>query len=126
MVNVRLSTRCFPTEDRDKVVRAMTSLFPDAQVSGEETITGEASSMETFADMLKRQRIRDAARAVMYRGAGEGSTHFRLNKQVAAVGRISFSEESHPLGDIDVVIETEYIRALIDSIAPKTRQEGRP
>jgi predicted RNA binding protein with dsRBD fold (UPF0201 family) len=44
---------------------------------------------------------------------------------VAAIGKISFSEESHALGDIEVTIESEDIEALIDSIAPNTRMEGR-
>ncbi len=122
MLKVRLSTRCFPTEDRDKVVRAIGALFPDASVVGDEDLTAESSSLEVFSELLKRQRIRDAARAVMLRGKRDNSTHFRLNKQVAAVGKISFSGEAHPLGDIDVVIESDDILALIGSIAPDTRK----
>ena len=61
----------------------------------------------------------------MRRGIKGNSTSFRLNKQVAAIGKISFSEESHALGDIEVIIESEDIEALIDSIAPNTRMEGR-
>ena len=49
------------------------------------------------------------------------STKFMLNKQVAAVGKVSFSEETHALGDLEVIITSDDIEALIDSIAPNTK-----
>ena len=125
MVLVRLASRYYPTEDKARVMGAITQLFPDAEIVGEETLTATSTSVELFGELLKRQRIRDAARKVMRRGIKGNSTSFRLNKQVAAIGKISFSEESHALGDIEVIIESEDIEALIDSIAPNTRTEGR-
>jgi hypothetical protein len=104
---------------------AITQLFPDAEIVGEETLTATSTSIELFGELLKRYRIRDAARKVMRRGIKGNSTSFRLNKQVAAIGKISFSEESHALGDIEVTIESEDIEAMIDSIAPNTRMGGR-
>jgi len=123
MVEIHLSTRCFPTEDREKVVNAIIAIFPDAIIRGEDPIEASAVSTETFADLLKRQRIRDAARAVMRRGTRGNITSFRLNKQVAAVGKISFSEETHPLGDIEVTMIADDLSTVIDSIAPNTRME---
>jgi len=104
---------------------AISQLFPDAEISGEETLTATSESIEPFGELLRQQRIRDAARRVMRRGIKGKSTSFRLNKQVAAIGKISFSEESQALGDIEITIESEDIEALIDSIAPSTRMEGR-
>jgi predicted RNA binding protein with dsRBD fold (UPF0201 family) len=126
MVNVRISTRCYPTEDRDKVLRAVANLFPDCVLSGDELLQGESSSLEEFAELLSRQRIRDSARSVLRRGLRGDSTSFRVNKQVASVGKVSFSEESHPLGDIDVTISDENIMSVIDMIAPNTRKEVVP
>ena len=123
MVEIHLTARCFPTEDREKVVGAISAIFPDATVSGEDPIEAIAVSTEVIADLLKRQRIRDAARAVMRRGMRGNRTSFRLNKQVAAVGKISFSEETHPLGDIEVTIIADDVSTVIDSIAPNTRAE---
>jgi len=40
------------------------------------------------------------------------------------VGKVSFSEEEHPLGDIFVEISVDDINALIDDIAPNTRLEA--
>lgn len=125
MLEIRLSARCFPTENAERVSRAMTELFPDVQVSGTDPIIGVANSLGTFGELLKRYRIRDAARSIMRRGMEGNTTSFRLNKQVSAVGKVSFSEESHALGDIDVTIVADDIVSVIDSIAPNTRQGDR-
>ena len=119
MVEVRLSTRCFKTEDRAKIVDGILLLFPGARVEGEDPIVAQSDSLERFGELLRRQRIRDAARAVMRKGIIGGRTHFMLNKQVAAIGKISFSQETHPLGDIEVTISDVDIEAIIDSIAPR-------
>jgi len=124
MLEVRLRTPCFPTEDRSVVVRALRNLFPDAAVEGEAEIAAASTSVENFGELLKRYKIRAAARKVMRRGLKGNETRFRLNKQVAAVGKISFSEESHALGDIEVAITSDDIESVIDSIAPYTRSEA--
>lgn len=123
MVEIRLSARCFPTENMEKIVEAIIRLFPDAEVDGNDPIVAQSASVDAFGDALRRYRIRDAARAVMRRGLKGDSTSFMLNKQVAAVGKVSFSEEKHPLGDIEVTIVSDNIDELIDSIAPNTRME---
>jgi predicted RNA binding protein with dsRBD fold (UPF0201 family) len=126
VMEIQLATRCFPTEDRDKVVASITKLFPDAIVTGEDPIVGLSHSIDQFADQLRKQRIRDAARAVLRRGTKGDETRFILNKQVASIGKVSFSEMHHPLGDIEVTIVSDEIEALIDSIAPDTRKGGVP
>ena len=123
MVDVTIRARCYPTEDREKVVRAIKNLFPDADVQGDDPITAHSQSLETFCDRLKQQRIRDAARAALRRGLKRGSASFALNKQVASIGKISFSEESHALGDIEVIMSRGDIQALVDSLAPGSRKE---
>lgn len=123
MLEVRLRAECHPTEDRDRVIRSIIRLFPDAEMNGETVLSGVSRSVDEFGVLLKRQRIRDAARAVMRRNMRGNATSFSLNKQVAAVGKISFSEESHPLGDIEVEITSDALESVIDSIAPNTRSE---
>ncbi|MBN1678088.1 MAG: hypothetical protein JW880_06070 [Candidatus Thermoplasmatota archaeon] len=122
MLDIRLRTPCYPTEDRDAVVRAIRNLFPDAEIEGDVQIVAISKSLDAFGELLKRHKIRDAARKVMRRGMTGNTTHFRLNKQVAAVGKVSFSEESHALGDIEVFISAADIESVIDSTAPNTRQ----
>ena len=124
-MEIRLTTSCNPTESREKIVSAIKSIFPDATIEGEDPITAVSHSVDNFAALLKQFRIRDAARAVIWRGIEGNSTRFRLNKQVAAVGKISFSQENHPLGDIEVVISADDIHGMIDSIAPRTGRPGQ-
>lgn len=124
MVEVTINARCFPTEDMEKVARAITNIFPDAEVTGCDPLIAHSHSLETFSDLLKRQRIRDAARAVLRRGLKRSTASFVLNKQVAAVGKISFSEESHALGDIEVTLSQLDLQALMDSLITGTRSES--
>ena len=122
MVEVRLRTRCFKTEDRQKIVAGIRAIFPDVRVEGEDPISATSSSVDRFAELLSQARIRDAARAVMRKGISGECTRFMLNKQVAAAGKVSFSQESQPLGDIEVTIIDNDINALIDRVAPSTRR----
>jgi len=123
MLDIRLRARCHATEDRDAVIRAIRNLFPDAEVRGDSEIIATSGSADEFGELLKRYKIRDAARKVMRRGLKGDTTRFRLNKQVAAIGKISFSEEDHALGDIEVSMMADDIESIIDSIAPSTRAE---
>jgi predicted RNA binding protein with dsRBD fold (UPF0201 family) len=123
MLDIRLRARCYATEDRDAVIRAIRNLFPDAEVRGDSEIIATSGSVDEFGELLKRYKIRDAARKVMRRGLKGDTTRFRLNKQVAAIGKISFSEEDHALGDIEVSMMADDIESIIDTIAPSTRAE---
>lgn len=117
-----MSARCFPTEDRDRVATALKAFFPDAVIDGQDPISAHSRDTGTFAEQLAKQRIRAAARKILLRGMNGDEVRFRLNKQVAAIGKISFSEEEHALGDIEVVIQSTDIRALVDTMtAPSSR-----
>lgn len=124
MLDVRLRTRCHATEDRDAVVRAIHNIFPAAEIQGDSEIVASSRSVENFGELLRKYKIRDAARRMLRRGVRGDTTTFRLNKQVAAVGKISFSEEDHALGDIEVSIRADDIESLIDAVAPDTRKEA--
>jgi len=115
-----VTARCFPTEDRSKVVAAMANVFPDLVAEGDDPVVGTAHSTEMFAELLKRHRIRSAARTVLRRGTSGGTVRFRLNKQVATVGKVSFSEEGHALGDLEVVITVDDVERFIDEVAPRS------
>ena len=124
MPDICLAVRCFPTEDRARVAKAITHLFPDAVVVGDDPLTANAKSIEAFAEQLAKQRIRAAARKILLRGISGNRTTFRLNKQVAFVGKVSFSEEDHALGDIEVTVSDEDIASIIDELAPRIQPEG--
>ena len=129
--NVRISVdiEANPTEDPNKVRVAVQKVLGDFQLDivedrGGKRLLGEAEGLEmlsSFRDLLKREQIRTAARRVLFNGLRENMITFYLNKQVAYVGHISFSQSSgeSPLGPIRVTIQCAKPHQLIDWLAPR-------
>jgi hypothetical protein len=95
------------------------------QDGDKERLVGESEGQKAllrFYNLLRREQILDAARKVLFGGVMGNVICFYLNKQVAYVGHISFSQSDgeSPLGPIRVEIETDNPRAVIDWLAPKT------
>lgn len=111
------------SEDEQKVRRAMLNLFPDLHLRREgDRLVGEGASLARFADLVRRHRIRDAARGQLLHGRrGREGTDFWLNKQAAFMERVSFAERKGPLGDIRISLRDEDIDRVIDRVAPDTR-----
>ena len=129
-VKVYIEAEVNPTESEEKVKRAVENIFGNVQTRIQSTskgaiLTAEAEGPESLTklyNLLRRERIRDAARGVLFEGLKGNAITFFLNKQVAYAGHISFSKEvaESPLGPIKVKIESENPRQLIDWLAPKT------
>lgn len=123
-MRIEVRTPCNPTEDARKVERAMKNVFPDLDIRKEAGfLIGTGTSAERFGELLKNQRIRSAARAVLLSSRSGNEVSFTLNKQVAFIGKVSFGSGS-PLGDIEVKMIDEDIEAFIDSIAPRIGDVG--
>lgn len=131
-VKLEVEAYLYPTENIEKVKSAINNIFKDLNYeikdieNNVQLIIGKAISLETlekFRDLLKQDRIRDAARATMIRSKSDDSMVFYLNKQVAFVSHISFSmpESESPLGPIKIRIRSKKLDSLIDWLAPKTR-----
>ena len=129
MLLVTVTTPLFPTEDRGKVLSALRAIFPEGNVEEDASLIRITSaSLDNYSELVRRQRILDTARAALRRSMGEGRTSFRLNKQAAAAGIISFEEGRQPLGAITIAVETENEAALdafIDKVTPRT-ENGEP
>ena len=123
-IGIEIQAEIYPTEDVEKIKRAILLLFPDAELSvlpGK--LVGNAKSMDEFAKILREERIRDAARAVFLSSFKKyGIIEFELNKQAATAGKISFSVGNVSLGNIQVRIMGDSLETLIDSVAPDTRK----
>lgn len=120
---VVVKTICKPTENVDKVMKAMLNIFPDLQIEqGDEELVGTTESLENMKELLEKQKIRSAARKV-FRSSVEGNRlTLRLNKQVAFMGKVNFAEKS-PLGDIEVIVEDDNMEDLIDRLAPRPPED---
>lgn len=136
MVYIRVDVEVRPTEDLDKVLRALKNVLYVKNIRIEnlgkerKLIICEENNLDAlkrFHDMLRRQKILDTARSVMLRGLRSNTIEFKLNKQAAFQGVISFVENDNesPLGAITITITSNKINTVADWLAPKT-SHGKP
>ncbi len=131
-VTIHVETEVNPTEAEEKVKNAVVNLFGNITLQTKpayrgSVVTGEAKGQEALVklrNLLRNDRVRDAARKVLFRSLHGNAISFCLNKQVAFAGHVSFSEEmgESPLGPLKVTIECEDPRQLIEWLAPRTTQ----
>ena len=117
-------TEVNPTENRERVKEALTSLFHgQVEFRGEPDNYGSArlegkgnEALARFRMILQRDRIRAAGRAQLFKGLEGNRIVVFLNKQVAYAGHISFSapEGESPLGPIRLMIESDDAVWVID------------
>jgi hypothetical protein len=110
-----------PTEDSEKVAKAVRNMLGDVELEQSErggsiVLEGRLDRIEDLAplrDAFARMRIRDAARSFFTRIAQEGLLSFGLNKQAAYAGHASFySSGQSPLGPIQVTIKGDVSEAI--------------
>lgn len=119
-----------PTEDLEKVKKAVENIFGTVNFRVESRKWGHLLTAETkgtaglikLCNLLRREQIRDASRRIFFSGLGEKTLTFHLNKQVAYAGHISFSQQKSesPLGPINIQILCDNPRELLEWLAPKT------
>jgi predicted RNA binding protein with dsRBD fold (UPF0201 family) len=129
-VTVHVEAEINPTESEDKVKAAVNNVLGNASITITPSHKGsilnaEAKGQDSLVklrNLLKNDRIRDAARKLLFRSISGNKISFCLNKQVVFAGHVSFSEETaeSPLGPIRVTIETESPQQLIEWLAEKT------
>jgi len=112
-LEVSIRVEVHPTESREKVESAVRNVLgevPLTAVDKGDTTVLESSlqgveSLSYLRDLLRRTRIRDAARGILTRTSGEDVMSFGLNKQAAYMGRASFyGAGESPLGPIQLTI----------------------
>jgi len=119
-----------PTEEEDKVRFAVKNLFDGVSFTVKSgfkgnVLTAEAkgqSSLVKMRNLIRNDRIRDAARRILHKSVSGNMICFFLNKQVAFAGHVCFSEETSesPLGPIKVTVKSDDPHKLIDWLAEKT------
>jgi len=123
-VNVYVEVEINPTESEDKVREAVERIFGNIPIQTKPLHKGRLmfaeikglDALTKLHDLLRRERIRSAARVVLFEGLNGNVISFYLNKQVAYAGHVSFSKEvaESPLGPIKVRIECENPREVIN------------
>jgi len=129
-IEVHIEAEINPTEDAAKLKRAVENLFGSVEFEVKpqhrgNLLVAKGSGIEALSklqNLLRRERIRDAARTVLYAGLSEKAIVFYVNKQVAYAGHVSFSQPvgESPLGPVKVEIQCINFREVIDWLAPRT------
>jgi predicted RNA binding protein with dsRBD fold (UPF0201 family) len=129
-VTVYAEAEIKPTEDEEKVKAAVSNVLGNVSITIKPTHKGSTLNAEAkgrdslikLRNLLRQDRIRDAARKLLFKSIRGGNISFCLNKQVAFAGHISFSEETaeSPLGPIRIIIETDNPRQLVEWLAEKS------
>ena len=129
-IKVKAEAEIKPTEDPEKVKRAIQNLILNpkietAQIGKGAFLIAEAEGEDGLSKLytlFRQERIRDATRKLLFRGLHGKTITFCLNKQVAYVGHISFCNPfaESPLGPIKIEIKCEDPQALIDWLAPSS------
>lgn len=126
-IDVEVTAPVYPTELADRVDRAITSLFPEAEVEerpGE--LIGRAHALAHFADRLREQAILDTARDVFHEGIEDDSFAFELKKQAAYEGVVNFAVgKPDELGELHVRVRVESpsVEAFIDRLTDPDHAE---
>lgn len=131
-VTIFVETEINPTEDEEKVRQAINNVLGNAAITIKEaypgsSLTAEAEGQDALIklrNLLRNDRIRDAARRLLFKSTRGNTISFYLNKQVAFAGHVSFSEETSEssLGPIKFTIQTDDAQKLIEWLAEKTER----
>ncbi|RLF13719.1 MAG: hypothetical protein DRJ66_07325 [Thermoprotei archaeon] len=131
MIKVTVEVDVFPTENINKVKKALLNVFEPSSlkvmrkgIRRKIVAKGQGSmSLMKIYRKLREERILDTARRYLKAGiTNENKIVFFIHKQAAYVGVVSFcdSEIRSPLGHIKFEIETDDPKTLIDWLTPKT------
>jgi len=131
-LRIRVRAPVKPTEDVDKVKRAVLNVFAGEIVvldegGGYYTVEGYSTSREALAklyNLIRAEQIEPAFRSYLLRNRKGNTITILLHKQAAFMNRISLidSDRESPLGAIHVEIETDNPDELIDWLTPPLEQ----
>ncbi|MEM2080241.1 MAG: RNA-binding domain-containing protein, partial [Nitrososphaerota archaeon] len=112
-----------PTEDEEKLLRAIRKIFPDVEFKINESYgrrffigeSSEISSLKYVKENWRRRKVRSTAARLLREAVRPGIVSMRLSKQAAYVGVASILDfdEEPAIGSIDVEIETSDPEELI-------------
>ncbi|MGB1697709.1 MAG: RNA-binding domain-containing protein [Thermoplasmatota archaeon] len=120
-VSIRATIKA--TEVTERVHEAMTAFWPDATFDGDEQ--AYATDCNDFRAAIWEQQIIDSVRSQLLHGMRSEVIRFKLDKQAALQGKISFADKSPALGAVDVQIDPEMdLEAFCWWLCPET-EEGK-
>lgn len=127
-MRVRVEALVKPTEDLEKVKRAVSNVFSGGlnvvdigngyfMVEG---VSNDLSSISKLKQMIASYSIGPAARSYMFKRIRGNTITILMHKQALLLGKPSFidSDKESPLGAVKIVIETDDPVNVVNKIAP--------
>ncbi|MCS3901130.1 RNA-binding domain-containing protein [Methanococcus voltae] len=105
IINLRAFLK--PTESYEKVAKAITNIFPDAELTLKDGkyVLGTAKNINVFKKLLRTQEILDTGRMVLERGVSDNLTKFYINKQAAFSKMLNFDKDVHGGIKVSILID---------------------
>ncbi len=124
--DIVISARVAATESAEKITAAIAKFFPDAKCASEgECVRCRSTDASALRDAIFGRRILDAVRSILRSNVRGNKTTIELNRQAAAVGKVSVDAGGSALGPIIVEVQSPDMEGFIDWLTPRT-EKGRP
>lgn len=128
MFRVRVEVIVKPTEDLDKVRRAVSNVFSgDLKVVDlgggyfmVEGVSNDLNAISKLKQMISSCSIGPAARSYMFKRLRGNMMTLLMHKQALLLGKPSFvdSDKESPMGAVKIVIEADDPESVVNKIAP--------
>ena len=111
------------SEDPDKVIQAISNIFPHATIKNEnfsiKAQSNELRSLEKIYESIISTQSQKSYTRNLENNLEGNSTWFFLNKQAAFVDQVAICDEAEesPLGPIKVILNSSNIDGIIDWIS---------
>ena len=118
--NIQIFSSVNPSEDPEKVKKAILNIFPNSSVEYEKFSVHSQSrnlqSLEKIYEIIHSRQSQKIYRRILEKNLKNDTTWFYLNKQAAFVENIAICEESEesPLGPIKIILTSSNIDGIID------------
>ncbi len=122
-MHVSIRAEVKPTEDEEKLLRAVRKIFPEVEfrlveMRDRRFLVGESSeisSLKYVKENWRRRKVRSTVARLLREAARPGTLYMRLSKQAAYVGVASILDfdEEPAVGCIEVEVETSDPEELI-------------
>lgn len=109
-----------PSEDPQKVLRALLNMLPECEVTGGgmfvKATSTDTASLDALRDAVISRQLQAGLRRNLLRNLDGEATWFYLNKQAAFVGAVAVCDdpEESPLGPLKITITSRRIQDIIE------------
>ena len=118
--NIQIFSSVNPSENPEKVKKAILNTFPNSSVEYEKfsihSQSNNLQSLEKIYETIHSRQSQKVYRRTLEKNLKNDTTWFYLNKQAAFVEKIVICEESEesPLGPIKIILTSSNIDGIID------------